>query len=397
MNAEYERRVQFLEMLGYRFVGYEHKFFDHFMREKAFAAYHVDDLFAVHHDFAFPHVEFDRTARGTLCHKKFGKRFSRRQHRHKEPVFNKVALPVQKILHALVSGTRRRTDNTFADFVRNEICRRVETHNHAERESVHALVERTNAVGKFFGQHRNNAVGKIHARAALERLAVEYRPLGNVLAYVRDVNAEKVSPVVRAFDGNRVVEVLAVRAVDGYNRIASEIASTFYLFRRRIVGKRVRRPHYFFGERFGDSVHSDNAHNVRARLAGLAENLGNKAFESVAGIDEFRHDLVALVSVRSAVCDDARKRSEPALGANDRRAVVHAHDLRIFAFEDFNDFALSAAAMTRGFTYENAIAVNRSAERACGNKHVRLARFGDKERKAFARSLNSPRDGRTVL
>ena len=175
------------------------------------------------------------------------------------------------------------------------------------------------------------------------------------------------------------------------------IVSTLYLLRRRIVGKRVRRPHYFFGESFGDSVHADNAHNVRAGLARFAENLGNKTFESVTGIYKFCHDLVALLRVRAAVSDNARKRSEPALGANDRRAVVHTHDFGEFAFENFKNLAFSAAAPTCGFANDYAVAVDRPVKTACRNKHVRLARFGNKERKAFARSLNGSGSRRAVL
>ena len=48
----------------------------------------------------------------------------------------------------------------------------IDIHQTAERKPVLSLVQGTDTVGQLMGEHRNHAVGQIHAGSSLERFLV---------------------------------------------------------------------------------------------------------------------------------------------------------------------------------------------------------------------------------
>ena len=69
----------------------------------------------------------------------------------------------------------------------------------------------------------SGSLGEVHRGAALVRLGVERAPLVDVMRHVGDVDAQPVVAIRQSLDGDGVVEVARVLAVDGDGRDAAEV------------------------------------------------------------------------------------------------------------------------------------------------------------------------------
>ena len=78
-------------------------------------------------------------------------------------------------------------------------------------------------VGDDLRQHRDHAVGQVHARGPLVRLAVERRLGLHEVRHVGDVHAQQPVAVVVPLQRDRVVEVAGVDRVDRDDRLVGEV------------------------------------------------------------------------------------------------------------------------------------------------------------------------------
>jgi hypothetical protein len=98
----------------------------------------------------------------------------------------------------------------------------VEIHDHGERETIHARIERTDVVGQVLGQHREHAVHEVDGGRSLARLLVDRRAPWHVVAHVGDMHAHTHEPI-HVLDRDRIVKVACVNRInrdDASHRIA---------------------------------------------------------------------------------------------------------------------------------------------------------------------------------
>ena len=86
-------------------------------------------------------------------------------------------------------------------------------------------IQRTDAVGKFLGQHGHGAIRKIDGSAAQARLAIERRIAAHVVRHVGDVHLQLAVAVRQRADVNGVVEIARRFAVNGDDGQVAEIAA----------------------------------------------------------------------------------------------------------------------------------------------------------------------------
>ena len=89
-----------------------------------------------------------------------------------------------------------------------------EIDEHRVRQPVHLRLERADAVAQPLGQHRDHAVGEIHAVAARERFPVQRAARRDVMAHVRDVDAQPPPAAGQLLHADGVVEIARVVGVD---------------------------------------------------------------------------------------------------------------------------------------------------------------------------------------
>ena len=114
-----------------------------------------------------------------------------------------------------VGHPRVAVDDTVVHLVAHDVAPAIDFHQTRLHEPIDARIQTAEASGQFRGEHVDGALGKVDRRRAFVGLFVECAPLLHVVGDVRDVDPEPVVPVRQSIDGDGVVEVSGVLAVDG--------------------------------------------------------------------------------------------------------------------------------------------------------------------------------------
>ena len=124
-----------------------------------------------------------------------------------------------------------------------DIAAAADMHVAHHAQAIHMRIQRAQAVGQFFRQHRDHAARKIHRVAAQNRLAIQ-RVTG--LHIVADIGNRHHQPVAAFFRRaiHRIVEIARGLAVDGDQRQVADVFAP-----RPICGSNDRR------NRFGLAFH----------------------------------------------------------------------------------------------------------------------------------------------
>ena len=109
--------------------------------------------------------------------------------------------------------------------VADDVALRRHFHQAGLDEPVDVRLEAAEPGCERLGKHVDRALGKVHRRAALVRLAIERAALLHVVRHVGDVDAQPVVTVRQPLDRNRVVEIARVLAVDGDDDAISKISA----------------------------------------------------------------------------------------------------------------------------------------------------------------------------
>ena len=93
------------------------------------------------------------------------------------------------------------------------------------RKRVARLIrhQRAEAVGERLGEHRDDPVDQIDTGAAIDRLGVEFGPLFDEMANVRDVHAQDPAALAVLVDRDRIVEVFGGHRIDGKDQILAQV------------------------------------------------------------------------------------------------------------------------------------------------------------------------------
>ena len=308
---------------------------------------------------------------------------------------------VEHRLHARISQARRRAYNALAHGIARAPAAAVEVDERGEHQPVLALVERAQPVGQALGQHRYDAVGKIDARSAQVRLAVERTVWRNVLRDVGDIHTQPIA-VIRSDERHRVVKVLGVAAVNSKYYLVAEVAAVrrMRLLDVDLFAVAVGLVEHVVRELRAQVVRSDNAFDVHAYLVEPAEH--RRDLRAVAALVDPANELYQYL-VELARAAERRYLNAlavmPVVGQSVKNVVAESHrsnDVERIALDYLYDTPLAPPPIAHGAVADydgaNGIAVPRPDEIPAGNEHV-AERVGDKaEPVAFA--VQKPPHGR---
>ncbi|MPM29841.1 hypothetical protein SDC9_76382 [bioreactor metagenome] len=84
------------------------------------------------------------------------------------------------------------------------------------------------------GQHRHDAVRQIDAGAAFIGFAIDRGILRHVIGNIRDMHAQKIIAIFEPFQGNRIIQVFGIGAVDRDDLFRAQIPSAFQRLSRNL-------------------------------------------------------------------------------------------------------------------------------------------------------------------
>ena len=243
-------------------------------------------------------------------------------------------------------------------------------------------VEAAQAGGELGRKHVHGALGKVDRGAALVRFAIERAALLHVMRDIGNVNAEPVVTVRQPADGDGIVEVAGVLAVNRHGGQIAEVGAPAEI----ALGDRPAQPDGF-GDgvprmRVGNAVLADDDFGVDAGCIDVAEHLGDAPDGSARGgrppcqLDH--HHLAGRGAALLAGWDEDVHQDAP-IERHDVPhaalvAVVAADDPLVAALEDADDASFGASAFLDSLDpHHHPIAVHRLVQVRSGDVDVAAA------------------------
>ena len=113
-----------------------------------------------------------------------------------------------------VGHTRVAVDDTVMHLVPHDVAPAIDFHHTRLHEPIDPRIQAAETSGQFRGEHVDGSLRKVDRRRAFVGLFVECAPLLHVVRDVRDVDPERIVPVRQPIDGDGVVEVPGMFAID---------------------------------------------------------------------------------------------------------------------------------------------------------------------------------------
>ena len=218
VDAVERRHVVVVEVLRHRLVGDEHELLDDPVGDAPLGG---DDL--LHHplvvedDRRLLEVEVDRAAAAAPLVQDLEQLLHRLEHRDEVGVLlhqRGIAIH-QDGADVGVGHPRVAVDHAVVHLVADDRPLAIDLHQARLHQAIDVRVEAAQPGRELRREHVDGAIGEVDRRAALVGLLVERAALGDVVGDVGDVDAEPVVAVRQLLDGDRVVEIARVLAVDG--------------------------------------------------------------------------------------------------------------------------------------------------------------------------------------
>ena len=119
----------------------------------------------------------------------------------------------QQGIDLLVDALDAAADDALDKLVAADLAVLVQTHQAGERQTILALIQGADAVGQLGRQHRNDLVGVVDAGRTLIGLLVQRRAGADIVADIRDVNAQLIA-VLKLLQADGIVNILRLGRVD---------------------------------------------------------------------------------------------------------------------------------------------------------------------------------------
>ena len=213
------------ELARHRLVGGEHELLDHLVRDRALGAHDLCGSAAeVEHHLGFGEVEVDGAPLPAAGHEQARQRLGaleRLDQGAEGGAHPRIAVD-QRLADLGVGQARGASHDGVVEGDRRLPPARIEFQADGLHQAVLVGLQAADAVRQLLGEHGEDAVGEVDARAARAGFQVERAPGGHVVRHVghRDRQAEARA---ERLDQHGVVEVARVLAVDGDDREAAEV------------------------------------------------------------------------------------------------------------------------------------------------------------------------------
>ena len=205
-------------------------------------------------------------------------------------------LGLQQRVDLLVHALDAAADDALDELVAADLAVLVQSHQTGERQAVLALVQRADAVGQLGRQHRDDLVGVVNARRALERFLIQRGAGADIVADVGNVNAQLVA-VVQLLQADGVVDVLRLGGVNREDGNAAQVQALRDLGgvnRGVVVGAGLLQ--HLWRELLADAAAIQDGLGALGRIVGGTEFLDNGGAVvavAVAAVGDEEADLVA--------------------------------------------------------------------------------------------------------
>ena len=394
MHAVDKRPVLVKHMLCNCFVGCQHELLDNRFRITVDALHNLNrvQLFVQNNLLLRQIKVYCATAR-TLVMQNLAQNIHTRNHR--QNVLILVAhflVACQNCTHNIVAQTVTYIDNRRENLVAEHLAHFVDMHLAGHGQTVLTGIQAADTVRQTLRQHRQYAVDKINACAALSCFLIQHAVFGNIIADVRNINAQQVFIIVNLLYVNSIVQVLGILAVDGYDSTLTQVTASGQLALFNRLRHLARSLQHLVRKSQWQIILLDNRQNLQSYITDVAQNLGNLALGLAVLLRPFGNFYYYLLTVLRTVkvlahniyiLTDAlvvRRYKGKITGL-----VKYAYHLIISMRDDTQDFALRLFALRRIIhTRQHAVIVHRTMQSTRRNEHVRSVALVIRNNKAEA-------------
>ena len=356
MDAEDKGDFAAVHMLGDRFVGGQHEFFNNRLGDRAGTFFNRNrHALVIQLDFQFRQVKVDRAAAESFLSQGGGEGFHFFQHRHERRILRLQGsiLVGQNPPDDRIAEPGADADHAGEQFILDDSAAAVDIHFGRERQPVLALIEAADAVGQAVRQHRDDPVHQIDTGAALARFLIERTVFPHIVADIGNMYAKPEQAGADLFDMYGIIKVFGVFPVDGYNGEFAQITPSGQFIRLDRCSNFIRFLRRCRRKIGWQLMHRHDGQHIDARLTQLAKDLRDTAlgfFLLFGPAGEFYHDLIAGARCGKGFFGDDDFGGQFAVGwlyqtQAARIDAERADDMRIGALQNFYDFAFGFAAI----------------------------------------------------
>ena len=262
-------------------------------------------------------------------------------------------LGLQQRVDLLVHALDAAADDALDKLVAADLAVLVQSHQTGERQAVLALVQRADAVGQLGRQHRDDLVGVVNARRALERFLIQRRAGADIVADVGDVNAQLIA-VVQLLQADGVVDVLCLGGVNREDGNAAQVQALRGLGgvnRSVVVGAGLLQ--HLRRELLADAAAIQDGLGALGRIVGGTEFLDNGGAVvavAVAAVGDEEADLVAQMHALAPLLGQQELHVAAAVRLHGHAAILGQADRArkaVVRDRDLDDLALGGALHAR--------------------------------------------------
>ena len=401
MHTVDKRPVLIKHVLRNCFVGRQHELLNNRFRIAVNALHNFNrvQLF-VQNNLLLRQIKVHSTAACTLVMQNLAQNIHAGNHR--QNILILVAhflVACQNSTHNIIAQTMTDIDNRRENLVAEYFAHFVDVHLAGHGQTVLTCIQAADTVRQALRQHRQYAVDKVYTRAALSCFLIQHAVFRNIIADVRNINAQQVFVIVNLLYINRIVQVLGILAVDGYDSALTQITASCQLALFNRLRHLARSLQHLLREGQRQVILLDYRQNLQAYITDIAQNLGNLALGLTMLLRPFGNFYYYLLPILRTVkvlahniyiLTDALivRRYKGKITA----LVENAYNFIISMRDDTQDFALRLFALRRIIhTRQHTVIVHRTMQSARRNEHVRSIALviRNNKTKALARQLKA--------
>ncbi|MCY1290883.1 hypothetical protein D9M70_400460 [compost metagenome] len=396
-----------LEELGGGDVGRQHAFLDQLVRVVALGRADFRDLaVGAEDDARLLGLEIDRPAAMPRRQQHLVQRIERVQMRHhvRQLLLQMLGTGAVRRLQVLadlgVGEPRVGVDHRLVELVAGQLAGPGQAHLADHGEPVDQWVQRTEAVGENFRQHRDDPLGEVHRVAAPGRFLVQRRADLHIVRDVGDGDIQLPAATLAFLGEYRVVEVAGVLAIDGDERQGAQVDALLLVLLRHFRLEPGRLLLHALRPDVRNVVAAQRDFDLHARRHVVAEHLDHLALglavHARPDVDAHLDELVVLGLAALARRDQHFLLDLRIVGDHRADAAlleVAADDDLMGALDHFHQRAFAAAAAVEaGYPCQRAVAVEHQAHLRRAEEQVIAAVVRDEEAEAVAMAGDAAAD-----
>ena len=345
-------------------------------------------------------IEVHRTTTRTLIMQNLAQLVHMCHHRQDVGIFfAQLLIACQNRSHDVIAQAMAYIDNCRENLVAEHLAQLINMHLAGHRQAVLACVQAADTVRQALRQHRQHAVDKINAGAAVACFLIQNAVLGNIIADVRNINAQQIFIFAQLLYVNSIVQILRVLAVDSNDSALTQVTAACQLALFNRLWHLARSLEHLVREGQRQVILLDNRQNLQAHIANIAQNLGNLALGLamlLRPFGDFYNDLLSVLRAVKIFAHNIYILTDALVVRRYKGKILtlgeDAHNLVIRMRDNTQNLALRLFALRRSVhTRQHTVIIHRAMQSTRRNEYVRPVALiiRDNEAKALARELEA--------